>query len=361
MKKVFFLLGIVVVLLFGGVYGWYQWRQGQLHARLAAAANPAVIVSATRVQSQSMAGERNVVGEIVPQQGAVLSPQTGGVVQRIGFHSGATVQKGQLLLSLDPGALPGQLQAAQAQAALARVDYQRAEKVFAIHGISTAALDKARYGASAAQAQVTALQESLADMQIRAPFAGVLGLRTVNQGEYIHAGMPVAHIENLRQLYADFTVPQRDVQAVQVGAPVRIDVHNGDTLRHYHAKVQAVASHVDAQNRAVSVRARIAAPQGLKPGMFVRVILQKEAPTERLMIPMVAVSFNTYGDFVYVLTLGGPDKTLIAKEQPVTTGMQRGNEVVIRSGLKTGDLVVTAGQVKLHSGDHVRINNAVHL
>ena len=334
MKKAFFLLGIVVVLLFGGVYGWYQWRQGQLHARLAAAANPVVIVSAARVQNKSMAGELTAVGEIVPQQGAVLSPQTGGVVQHIGFHSGATAQKGQLLLSLDPGALPGQLQAAQAEADLAQVDYQRAEKVFAIHGISTAALDKARYGASVAQARVTALRESLADTQIRAPFSGVLGLRTVNLGEYVHAGMPVVHIENLQTLYADFTVPQRDVQAV--------------------------SSHVDAQNRAVSVRALVDAPLGLKPGMFVRVVLQKEAPTARLMIPTVAVSFHTYGDFVYVLT-PGPDHTLIAKEQPVTTGLQRGNQVVVRSGLKAGDLVVTAGQVKLHSGDHVRINNPVHL
>ena len=251
--------------------------------------------------------------------------------------------------------------AAQAQAALAQVDYQRAEKVFAIHGISTAALDNARYGASAARARVTALRESLADTQIRAPFAGILGLRTVNPGEYIHAGMPVVHIENLQQLYADFSVPQRNVQDVQTGAPLRIDVHNGDILRHYNAKVQAISSDVDAQNRAVSVRARIDAPQGLKPGMFVRVVLQKEAPSARLMIPMVAVSFNTYGDFVYVLTPGGPDQTLIAKEQLVTTGLQRDGEVVIRSGLKAGDLVVTAGQVKLHNGDHVRINNAVHL
>lgn len=360
MKKAFFLLGIVVVLLFGGVFGWYQWRQGRLHARLAAAANPVVTVSATRAQNESMAGELTAVGEIVPQQGAVLSPQTGGVVQHIGFHSGATVQKGQLLLSLDPGALPGQLQAAKAEADLAQVDYQRAEKVFAIHGISTAALDKARYGASVAQARVTALQESLADTQIRAPFSGVLGLRTVNLGEYVHAGMPVVHIENLQTLYADFTVPQRDVQAVQAGAPIQLDVHDGIVLRHYRAKVQAVSSHVDAQNRAVSVRALVDAPLGLKPGMFVRVVLQKEAPTARLMIPTVAVSFNTYGDFVYVLT-PGPDHTLIAKEQPVTTGLQRGNQVVVRSGLKAGDLVVTAGQVKLHSGDHVRINNAVHL
>lgn len=360
MKKAFLILAMVVVLLFGAVYGWYAWRQNQLQVRLAAAAHPVVTVSATHAVTRNLAATLTAVGEIVPQQGAALSPQTGGIVRQIDFHSGQVVAAGQLLLSLDPGALPGQLQAAQAQYALSETDYQRAQKVYAIHGISTAALDKARYGARAAQAQVLALQEALTDTEIRAPFTGILSLRTVNVGEYVHAGTAVVHLENLQHLYADFSVPQRDVQALQKGSPVQIDIHNGDVVRHYRAQVLAISSHVDAENRAARVRALITAPQGLKPGMFVRVILQKEAPAAQLMIPKVAVSFNTYGDFVYVLS-PGPNQQLIAKEQAVTTGMQQGSAVVIRSGLKAGDLVVTAGQVKLHNGDPVRINNAVHL
>lgn len=360
MTKAFFLLGIAVLLLFGGIYGWHQWRQNELQARLALAAHPSVTVSATRARLQWMAGELTAVGEIVPQEGAVLSPETGGVVRRIDFRSGASAEKGQLLLSLDPGPLSGELKTARAEAALMQENYERAKKVFAIHGISTAALDKARYGARAAEGRVLALQGSFRNTQVRAPFTGVLGLRTIDLGEYIHAGVPVVHIENLRTLYADFTVPQRDVEAVQTGARIRLDVHDRNILRRYRATVQAVSSHVDAQNRALSVRALVAAPQGLKPGMFVRVVLQKEAPTARLTIPVVAVSFNTYGDFVYVLTPGA-GHSLIAQEQPVVTGMERGNSVVIRSGLKAGALVVTAGQVKLHSGDRVRINDAVHL
>ncbi len=361
MKKAFLVLGLVVVLLFGAVYGWYAWRQQRLHTQLAAAANPAVTVSATQVKTRNLADELTAVGEIVAQQGAVLSPQSAGLVQKIYFHSGQSVAAGQLLLALDPGSLPGQLRAAEAHAKLAQVDYQRAQKVYAIHGISTAALDKAQYDAESAQGQVAALQESLADTQIRAPFAGVLSLRTVNVGEYIHAGTPVVHLESLQNLYVDFTVPQRDALALHHGAPVQVNIHDGDTLKHYSARVQAISSHVNPDNRAVSVRALLQAPQGLKPGMFARAVLERAAPTARLMIPTVAVSFNTYGDFVYVLTPAGPQHHLIAREQKVVTGTQRGKYTVIVAGLKAGETVVTAGQVKLHSGDSVRLNNTVHL
>lgn len=360
MKKAFLFLGLVVVLLFGAIYGWYSWRQQRLQAYLATTANPAVTVSATKAKYQSLAGELTAVGEIVPQQGAVLSAQVGGVIQKLYFHSGQIVSQGQLLLSLNPGNLPGQLEAARAHAELTKVDYQRAQKVYAIHGISTAALDKAKFDAQEAQGQVAALQESLADTEIRAPFTGVLSLRTVNAGEYIHPDTPVVHLENLQNLYVDFFVPQRDTQMLHSGAPVQIDIHDGNKVKHYSALVQAVSSHIDAANRAISVRAIVKAAQGLKPGMFVQAVLQKAAPKTMLMIPTVAVSFNTYGDFVYVLT-PGPDHSLIAKEQKVVTGAERGENTVILSGLKTGEEVVTAGQVKLHSGDHVRINNAVHL
>lgn len=360
MKKAFLLLGLVLVLLFGTVYGWYAWRQQQLHSQLAAAAHPAVTVSAARVRSQSLAGQFTAVGEVVPQQGAALGPQVGGVIQKLYFHSGQSVTQGQLLLSLDPGALPGQLQSARAHARLAAVNYQRAQKVFAIHGISTAALDKAQYDAEAAQGEVSALQESLADTELRAPFTGVLSLRTINPGEYVHAGTVVVHLENLQHLYVDFSIPQRDSQSLHAGAVVQVDIHDGDEIHQYRAVVQAISSHVQTDNRALRVRAAVQKASGLKPGMFVRVLLDKTAPKAALLIPTVAVSFNTYGDFVYVLR-SGPDHHLIAREQKVLTGMQRGDETVIRSGLQAGDLVVTAGQVKLHNGDAVQINNAVHL
>ena len=360
MKRAFALSGMIVAVLFGGLYSWHVWRERQLHERMAQAANPVVTVSAVRAVTRKVARNVTAVGEIVPWQGTILSPQVGGVVQDVMFHSGQIARAHQTLLSLDPGPLPGQLQAALAKAALARLDYQRARKVYAIHGISQAAFDRARFDAQAAGAKVRALRESLAETRIRAPFTGVLSLRTVNVGEYIRAGKPVARIENLATLYVDFRVPQREAQAVKSGCPVTIFIHDGAIVRRYVAHVSAVSSHVNAESRAMAIRARITAPAGLKPGMFVRVTIQEHAPIAHLMIPAAAVTFNSYGDFVYVLVTG-PHRSLIAREQVITTGTQYGRDVVVRSGLLPHALVVSAGQVKLHSGDRVRINNAVRL
>lgn len=360
MKKAFVLAGMVVVALFGGLYGWHIWREHRLHERMARAANPMVTVSAVHAVSRKVAPDLTAVGKIVPWQGAILSPQVGGVVQDVRFHSGQVTRAHQMLLSLDPGPLPGELQAALAKASLAHIDYERARKVYAIHGLSQAALDQARFDAQAASAKVEALRESLADTCIRAPFAGILSLRTVDAGEYIHAGQPVAHIENLARLYVDFRVPQREARVVKIAAPVTLFIHEGAVVRHYVARVSAVSSHVNAESRALAVRARITAPAGLKPGMFVRVTIQEHAPIARLMIPAVAVTFDSYGDFVYVL-VAGPHHGLIAREQVITTGTEYGRDIVVRSGLPSHALVVNAGQVKLHSGDRVRINDAVRL
>ncbi|MGC8591288.1 efflux RND transporter periplasmic adaptor subunit [Acidithiobacillus sp.] len=361
MKKAFVAMLIIVALLFGGIFAWYGMRQRALHSALAAHAHPPVTVSAAKVRKASWTPRMTAVGEIVADQGAALSPQTAGVVQSVFFRSGQSVSKGTLLLQINPGPLPGEIRAARAQAELAAVDYRRAQKLYAIHGISTAALDRARYTSQAAQAKVAALQESLADTQIRAPFSGVLGLRTVNPGQYLRTDQAVIHIENLNHLYADFTIPQRDLAAISVGAPITLSIHAGDALHHYAATVRAIDSHVDRRNRAVAVRAQVRQPQGLRPGMFVKAELKTAAAQAVLAIPMTAVSFNTYGDFVFVLRPQGSQGALVAEEEPVTLGTQQDGEVAVRSGVQAGDLVVTAGQVKLHSGDIVHLNNAVQL
>ncbi len=361
MKKAFVAMLVIVALSFGGIFAWYGMRQRALHSTLAAHAHPPVTVSAVKVRNTSWTPQMTAVGEIVADQGAALSPQTAGVVQSVFFHSGEDVSKGTLLLRINPGPLPGEIGAARAQADLAAVDYQRAQKLYAIHGISTAALDRARYTSQAARAKVAALGESLADTEVRAPFSGVLGLRTVNPGQYVRADAPVVHIENLDRLYADFSVPQRDLAAIAVGASLILTIHTGDALHHYAATVRAIDSHVDPQNRAMAVRAQVRQPQGLRPGMFVKAELKTAAPQAVLAIPMTAVSFNTYGDFVFVLRPKGPHGALVAEEAPVTLGTQQGGEVAVQSGVQAGDLIVTAGQVKLHSGDTVHLNNAVQL
>lgn len=361
MRRMFVIALSAVLLVFAAIYGLHRWREQRQSAQRAANAHLSVTVSTSTVHYVQIVPHTSVVGEIVAAQGTTLSLQSPGIIEHIAFHSGQSVRAGQFLLSVDPGALPGRLREALADAALAQENYARARRVHAIHGISTAALDKAKYEAMASAARVSALQESLGDTTLRAPFSGVLGLRTVYSGEYLRTGTPVVELVDPRKLYVDFSVPQEDAAQVHAGAGLTFALRGANAQRQYPARILALNTQVERSNRALAVRARILGGHPLaRPGMFVLVRLPTGAARRRLVVPRVAIAYHSYGDFVYVLRLRR-DGRWIAREQTVRTGSVDGSDIVVRSGLEAGERIVTAGQVKLHDGDPVRINNAVRL
>ncbi len=360
MRRQFILAIFVVSSLFAGIYGAHRWHAARQVAQRAMNRQSVVTVSAATVGRARILPRTAVVGEIVAAQGAELSLQSSGVIRRVAFHSGQRVRAGALLLRIDAGALPGQLQAAQAKAALASENFGRAQRVHAIHGISTAALDRAKYEALASAARVTALKENLADTTLRAPFAGVLGIRKVDRGEYLRAGSPVVELIAPRNLYVDFSVPQGIAARVQAGSELAFALSSSDP-QQYAARILAVNAQVDRSSRSLVVRARILqTSRSIRAGMFVLVHLPTAAARTRLVIPRIAVAYHSYGSFVYVLQrrAGG---SWVAHAQIIRTGTVQGDDIVVRSGLTAGEMIVTAGQVKLHNGDAVRINNAVHL
>ena len=359
MKKSIPIVVFGILLLFATVLALHAWREERMAQARKTDADPLVTVSAAKAAWATITPQSTAVGQIRAQQGAALSLQTAGVIRSLQFHSGETVQQGQVLLRLDPGSLPGALEEAQAQAKLATVNAQRATQVYAVHGISTAELDKAKYGAEVANAKVQSLQEALANTVLRAPFSGVLGLRQVELGEYLPAGKTAVRLESPQNLQVDFAVPQNLAPSVQVGEPLRLQSRQEEKGQQFVAQVIAVDNHVDHANRALTVRAQIRHPGFLRPGMFVLVNLPTTSPQRQLTIPQVAVAYHSYGDFVYVLKRQG--QNWIAQAAPVQLGPVEGQDVVVRNGLQAGDQVVTAGQVKLHNGVQVRINNAVSL
>jgi RND family efflux transporter MFP subunit len=360
MKRLFVLAISAVLLIFLAVYGAHRWREARQNAQRAQNSRREVTVSASTVRRVQILPYTAVVGEIVPAQGTTLSLQSSGIIRRIAFRSGEPVRDGQLLVRIDAGALPGQLQEAQANAALARENYYRAQKVHAIRGMSTAALDKAKYEAMASAARVTALKERLAESTLRAPFSGVLGLRTVYRGEYLRAGSPVVELIEPHRLYVDFFVPQSATARVSAGTDLTFTVSDGDTKR-YPARILALNTQIDRSSRALAVRARVLGGHHfVRPGMFVLVQLPIATVHQRLVVPRVAVTYHSYGEFVYVLQ-HRTNGLWIAHERIIHTGRIQGSDIEVRGGLTAGEMIVTAGQVKLHDGEAVRINNAVHL
>ncbi|MDD2878111.1 MAG: efflux RND transporter periplasmic adaptor subunit [Acidiphilium sp.] len=359
MKRSLIIVVCAAALLFGGVFGLHAYQQKRVHNHLAASANPDIVVSAAPVTTVSHASETSAVGQIMAVQGASIGSAVGGVVETVDFHSGMTVKAHQTLITLNAGALPGQLEQAQAKAHLAAIDATRQRGLYGVKGTSQANYDTAKYTLQSDIAAVHALKQALAQYTITAPFAGVVGLRTLDAGAYVHPGDMITDLENLHELYVDFSIPQKDVSLIHLGAPVTIMVHQGDTTKRVTAHVTAFDSHISKASRAMSVRAVVHHHEGLFPGMFTMVTIQSTSPVKVVTVPMVAVSFNTFGDFVYVVQ----KKThgLVAVERPVTVGSQFDGRVEVLSGLKPGMQIVTAGQVKLHSGDPVKINNAVSL
>lgn len=356
MKKAFILVLLVVAAMIAGIYWVHRSQKTEAAYANAARAKAPITVSTATVQSQEITAKIEAVGTVDALRGAALSSAVSGVVTSVSFHSGAKVPQGTALMTLDPGALPGELAKAQAQAHLAQIDLDRERRMLSVHGTSVADFDTATANLQSAKAEVSALQGSLEQYTLRAPFAGRLGLRTIDPGDFIHAGQEIAQLEDMRDLYVDFLVPQDDAGEMHVGQPAEILLGNGQNQQRLRATVSAVGSEVVEDARALPVRALLAEPGKLIPGMFVNVQVSLGRAKRVAVIPATALSQNPYGDFVFTVTKQ-KNGSLAAQSQKVALGPQHGDVFEVAAGLSMGTTIVVGGQDRLVNGDAVRVNN----
>ncbi|MCQ8240430.1 efflux RND transporter periplasmic adaptor subunit [Rhizosaccharibacter radicis] len=358
MRKLLLLL-LLCVLVAGGLYGWRHLPGGRGGPN-DAQAQPPQTVSDAAVRSAPWQNRIKAFGQVRAVQGADLSAEVPGIVDQIEFRSGDEVRKGTVLLRLRLNDDTAKLQQLQATADLWAANLARDQKQFAVQAISRATLDQDTANLNAFRAQVAAQQALMSEKVVRAPFDGRLGLRQVDLGQYLVAGTPIVTLQSLDPIYVDFTVPQQ--QAAQVAPGEKVDVTvDAFTSRIFHAVVEAVDSRIDPSSRMVSVRASLGnADHALSPGMFAVVRLDEGHPHVALSVPTSAVSFNPYGNFVYVLT-PKPNEPgrFVASSRVVKAGETLGNRAEILSGLDAGERVVTAGQNKLRNGSIVVIDNSV--
>jgi membrane fusion protein (multidrug efflux system) len=220
--------------------------------------------------------------------------------------------------------------------------------------------DRATY--LAAQAQVQGQLADMAEKVVKAPFAGTLGIRQVNLGQYLAAGTEIVSLQQLDPLFVDFYLPQQALAQIKTGQPVTvaIDAFPGEK---FPGTIDAIDSVVDTASRTIQVRAKIQNPALLlRPGMFATVTIAVGRPAGLITLPQTAITYNPYGDTVYILHNGQDHvgkPALIANQTFVQVGDTRGDQVAILKGVSSGDLVVTAGQLKLHNGSTVTVSNAV--
>ena len=359
MKRSRLLLPIVVVIgLFAAIW-WYLHRP-QPSADAAANAEPPQAVSDYAVRTMRWQSAAKAFGQVRAVQGADLSAQVSGIVDEIDFESGQEVRAGTVLVKLRLYDDPAKLAQLNAEVALWTANLARDQKQFDAQAVSRATLDTDIATLRSYQAQAAAQSQAMDEKIIRAPYGGKLGIRQVDLGQYLPAGTPITSLQSLDPIYVDFNVAQQQVGEIAPGGSVELHVDAWPD-RRFTAKVIALDSRIDPASRMVSVRASLAnADHALLPGMFATIRLDHGAPHDVLAIPQGAVSFNPYGNFVYVLS-PKPDHPgqFVARSRVVVTGETQDDMVVVTHGLKPGETVVGTGQLKLRDGSVVTINDAL--
>ncbi|MFP4351910.1 MAG: efflux RND transporter periplasmic adaptor subunit [Puniceicoccaceae bacterium] len=302
------------------------------------------------------------VGSLRASEGIVVSAEVEGRVVEIHFESGQAVEKGDLLLVQDHSVETANLEAAEARRDLAEVDFTRADDLFARNTISKAEFDSARAERNRLEAEVAGIRALIAKKRIEAPFAGRLGIREVSLGELLTAGQAVAVLEASDPLYLDFTLPQRHLARLKEGQSVdfTVDAFEGRT---FEGAVEAISPRIDPATRNVRVRAAVPNPDGvLRAGMFARLDLDLGTTREWLTVPDTAISYNSFGNGVYVVReLANEDDSTYqgVRQIFVEVVRRRGDLVAIDGKIEPGEKVVVAGIAKLRDRAEVRINNEV--
>ena len=357
MKKRMAVMVLLLVAVFGAVFGWKAFVGYKMGQAMAHAPKPKVTITTALVQARQWRAELDAVGSLAAIQGVILAPQLPGKVTRILFHSGQAVPAGALLVQQDDSNQRAQLALDLAQEALARSNLARTRELYAKNAASRAQLDQAEATQRSTRAQVANDRATLAKLALRAPFAGVLGIRQVNLGQYLAPGAPVVSLQNMDPLYVNFSLPQQDLGRLHLGQMVRVsvDAYGG---KAFDARINALNSQVSAATRNIDVQARLPNPgRLLRPGMYARIKVIGTEERRVLTLPISAITYNTYGSYVYVVTQQHGEQ--MAQQRVVKTGEQRGNEVVVLEGLKDGEQVVNSGQNKLRNDTPVVVNNSV--
>ena len=325
-------------------------------ARAAAAQEPPAVVSTLVAHSTAWQDHMEAVGSLRAVRGADLAAEIPGIVDSVGFESGRDVEAGTVLLRLRPNDDAAKLAELQAAADLASANLARDTKQFRAQAVSQATIDADDSHLRGARAQVAQQEALMAEKIVRAPFAGRLGLRQVDQGQYLPAGTPIVTLQALDPIYVDFYVPQQALGQVHNGQDARVTL-DGFPGRSFKAVVSAISPKLDTASRMVQLRATIANPDRvLLPGMFATVFLEYGAPHRYITLPQSALVYNPYGSTVYVVTSGKP---MTVHTALVKAGPTRGDQVAVLDGLHEGDVVVTSGQLKLHQGSTIVVNNSV--
>lgn len=395
MTKRLVIAGVIVVVFLAALAGFhFILKPAMIQKFVAQNAPPPAAVSTEVAKAETWQPKRHAIGTLVAIQGVDVSSQVGGIVRTIQFDSGQQVAKDAELVHLDDEVEQADLLAQKATLRDAMSEFNRQKDLQGRGFAAEAKLDEARAARDTSAATVQRIRAVIDQKTIKAPFAGRLGLKRIDLGQYVSPGTALVTLQMLDPIWVDFPVPEKQIGEIETGQTVeaRVDAYPGQT---FIGKVETLDARVDKDTRTLTVRARIKNPdEKLLPGMFANVSVLAGEKMEVVVVPRTAISYSLYGDSVYVVKEDsgekkpsgeaqaaeekkdapedkaanpgadagkGDEKKLVVERRFVRVGETRKDRVAITEGIKSGELVVTSGQLKLKPQAHVTINNEAPL
>ncbi len=353
-------LSIMIVLMaivLGGLYGFQMFKEHMIAQYFAGNVPPPVPVAAVKVGTESMPRFLDGIGTIQAVHQVTVSPEVNGRVVKIMFESGAEVKEGDPLLQLNDEPERADLANFQAQVRLAQITLERSRKLATQQYTAQQTVDQNQSDLAVAQAGIARTQAVISQKLVRAPFSGALGVRQVDVGQYLSAGMPIVTLTDLDTLNVNFTLPEQARAELSVGqmVEIRVDAFKDQVFK---AELTTIEPQIDPNTRSIKVQATLSnADHKLLPGMFAAARVVLAAQPDVVTLPETAVDYSAYGESVFILEPKTPpakdasgQEIYKAVQAFVKTGSRHDGMVAVLEGVKPGDLVVSAGQVKLQNG-----------
>jgi multidrug efflux system membrane fusion protein len=358
----FVIVAVLLTVVLGGLYGFNRFRTQAIANFFAHNKPPPAQVSAAIVQTQSVPRFAPGIGSVTAIHQVTINPEIGGRVTKIFFEPGQKVKAGDPLVQINDAPDRGDLANYQAQAKLAAITLVRSKELVKRQFSPQQTVDQNQSQLDQMDAMIQKTGAIIAQKLIRAPFAGQLGLRQIDLGQYLNAGAPIVTLTDLSRLYINFTLASQLRPQISVEQRVNVtsDAYPG---RAFTAEITTIEPQMSADTRTMQVQATMANPdEALLPGMFVDAAVVLPPQPDMTVVPETAVEYTLYGDSVYVIRRDGKDANghpiLKAERTPVKTGTRWGDKVAILSGLKPGEQVVAAGQVKVQNGAQVAVTGS---
>ncbi|TDG06511.1 efflux RND transporter periplasmic adaptor subunit [Paraburkholderia guartelaensis] len=364
MAKRMIIMLICVGILLAALVGFNLFRAHMIQKFMASNAAPPATVTAAIAGYQTWQPQLVAVGSLRAVRGVDVTTEVAGLVREIAFNSGQEVKTGQVLVRLNDDSDRAQLASLQAAADLAQTVYKRDKAQFDIQAIAKAQLDADAADLKSKRAQVDQQAALVIKKTIRAPFAGRVGITTVNPGQYLNPGDAIVTLQAIDPIYADFFLPQQQLGQLQVGQAIVVDT-DAFGNRTFDGKIRSINPRVDSSTRNVQIEATVDnSERKLLPGMYANVKIDAGGAQRYLTLPQTAITYNPYGATVFIVKPGehknAQGKIMpVAQQVFVTPGPTRGDQVAILKGISEGTQVVTSGQLKLKNGTPLVIDNRV--